>query len=225
MRERKKTDRQKERTKKAAIMKRQNYRYIIAIDPDCEMSGVATVDTTNGEIKVRKMTFPEVIKYLKDMQVWKEDPLSTDDYSFKVVLEAGWLNQGNWHLGHGKYMTANRAAAIGRSVGLNHQTGILMKEMCEDMMIPSELQMPYRKTWQGKDGKITQGEIESLTGHPKLPRMNQDQRDALLIAWVHSGLPMKTVTTKKTDNTRKTIPKETQKTTRMTLEDFRKTFK
>lgn len=206
-------------------MKRQKYRYIVAIDPDCEMSGVATVDATNGEIKVYKMTFPEVIRYIRDKMHRAEDPTITDDHSFKVVIEAGWLNQGNWHLGKDKYMSASRAAAIGRSVGMNHQTGILLEQVCRDMMVTVDLQIPYRKTWQGKDGKITQGEIESLTGHPKLPRMNQDQRDALLIAWVHSGLPMKTVTTKKTDNTRKTTRKDIQKTTRMTLEDFRKTFK
>ena len=206
-------------------MKRQNYRYIVAIDPDCEMSGVATVDTTSGDVFVYKMTFPQVIRYIRDEMHREEDPTITDDHSFKVVIEAGWLNQGNWHLGLNKYMSASKAAAIGRSVGLNHQTGILLEEMCKNMMIPTELQRPYKKTWQGKDGKITQKEIEQLTGHPKLPRMNQDQRDALLIAWVHSGLPMKTVTTKKTDNTRKTARKDTQKTTRMTLEDFRKTFK
>lgn len=198
------------------------YEEIIAIDPDSEKSGVATVDTRNGEVKVYKMTFPELINFIRAK--WR-DAAKPEGKTFNVVIEAGWLNRGNWHLGLNKYMSANRAAAIGRSVGLNHQTGILLSQMCEDMMIPTELQMPYRKTWQGKDGKITQGEIESLTGHPKLPRMNQDQRDALLIAWVHSGLPMKTVTTKKTDNTRKTIPKDTRKTTRMTLEDLRKTFK
>lgn len=205
-------------------MKRQNYRYIVAIDPDCEMSGVATVDTTSGDVFVYKMTFPQVIRYIRDKIHRAEDPTITDDHSFKVVIEAGWLNQGNWHLGLNKYMSANKAAAIGRSVGLNHQTGILLSQMCEDMMVTVDLQIPYRKTWQGKDGKITQGEIESLTGHPKLPRMNQDQRDALLIAWVHSGLPMKIVTTKKTD-ARETTRKDTRKTTRMTLEDFRKTFK
>lgn len=205
-------------------MKRQNYRYIVAIDPDCDKSGVAYVDTTNGKVLVSKLTFPEIIRFIKHMNEYKEDPYLSN-HDFKVVIEAGWLNQGNWHLGKDKYMSASRAAAIGRKVGLNHQTGILLSQMCEDMMIPTELQIPYRKTWQGKDGKITQEEIEQITGHPKLPRMNQDQRDALLIAWVHSGLPMKTVTAKKTDNTRKTARKDIQKTTRMTLEDFRMTFK
>lgn len=198
------------------------YEEIMAIDPDSEKSGVATVDTRNGEVKVYKMTFPELINFIRTK--WR-DAAKPEGKTFNVVIEAGWLNQGNWHLGLNKYMSANKAAAIGRSVGLNHQTGILLSQMCEDMMIPTELQIPYRKTWQGKDGKITQEEIEQITGHPKLPRMNQDQRDALLIAWVHSGLPMKTVTAKKTDNTRKTARKDIQKTTRMTLEDFRMTFK
>lgn len=191
------------------------YEEIIAIDPDIEKSGVATVDTRNGEVMVYKMTFPELINFIRAKWRYAAKP---EGKTFNVVIEAGWLNQGNWHLGLNKYMSANRAAAIGRRVGLNHQTGILLEQVCRDMMIPTELQMPYRKTWQGKDGKITQWEIEQLTGHPKLPRMNQDQRDALLIAWVHSGLPMK-------PTTRKTARKDTRKTTRMTLEDFRKTFK
>lgn len=202
-------------------MKRQNYRYIIAIDPDARESGVVFLDVRSRTFSAHKMMFADLMKflYLQTLNSIEEKKETT-----KVVIEAGWLNESNWHI-TGKYMSARKAAAIGRSVGMNHQTGMLIEQMSKDYFkLPTELQKPLKKCWKGKDGKITQEEMAEVTGKEKLPRMNQDQRDALLIAWVHSGLPMKTVTTKKT-NARKTTPKDTRKTTRMTLEDFRKTFK
>ena len=173
------------------------YQEIIAIDPDCELSGVACVDTRNGEIEVFKKSFGEVLDYLKEKL---QEAGTPQGKLFKVVIEAGWLIEGNWHVKVNKYMTPNKAAAMGRSVGRNHQTGILMHELCKRYMIPVELQPPPKKCWEGKDGKITQREIEQVTEHPKLPRMNQDQRDALLIAWVHSQLPMKAVTVQAKNN-------------------------
>lgn len=48
------------------------------------------------------------------------------------------------------------------------------------------------KECNGKDGKITQDEIAYfISSDGKLPRMNQDQRDALLLAWVCAGYPVK----------------------------------
>ena len=160
---------------------------IIAIDPDATQSGVAEVNTKTGEIAVYKFGMAELLQYLK---------LKANDYNIigretKVIIEAGWLNESNWHI-TGKYMSAKKAAAIGRSVGMNHQTGMLIEQISKDFMgLPTELQKPLKKCWKGKDGKITQEEILEVTGKEKLPRMNQDQRDALLIAWVHAGLPMK----------------------------------
>lgn len=157
-----------------------NYKTIIAIDPDATQSGVAEVKTETGELKVYKLGIAELIRYLHKK-----------DVHTKIIIEAGWMNESNWHVLN-RYMTARKAAAIGRSVGMNHQTGMMIEQICKDYFgLPTELQRPFKKCWKGKDGKITQEEMQTITGHPKLPRMNQDQRDALLIAWVHAGLPMK----------------------------------
>ena len=163
------------------------YKKIIAIDPDAAQSGVAEVNTETGELKVYKLSIAEMMFYLGGVAAINE---KTDNET-KVVIEAGWLNESNWHVLN-RYMTARKAAAIGRSVGMNHQTGMIIEQICKDYLgLPTELQRPLKKCWKGKDGKITQEEMQQLTEHPKLPRMNQDQRDALLIAWVHAGLPMR----------------------------------
>lgn len=170
--------------KKERTMK---YDRIIAIDPDARDSGVAQVDIQTKGIATFKMTFAEVISYLTEIR-----KLAVKErWGYKVVIEAGWLNESNWHI-TGKYMSARKAAAIGRSVGMNHQTGVLLYETCKQYLgCDTELQKPLKKYWKGKDGKITQEEITEVTGKEKLPRMNQDQRDALLIAWVHAGLPIR----------------------------------
>ena len=163
------------------------YKKIIAIDPDAAQSGVAEVKTETGELKVYKLSIAEIMFYLGGVAAVND---KTDNET-KVVIEAGWLNESNWHVLN-RYMTARKAAAIGRSVGMNHQTGVLLYETCKQYLgCDTELQKPLRKCWKGKDGKITQEEMQQLTEHPKLSRMNQDQRDALLIAWVHAGLPMR----------------------------------
>lgn len=165
-----------------------NYDRIIAIDPDARESGVVFLDVRTRTFSAHKMTFVQLMDFLYVQRIVnnKEGEKST-----KVVIEAGWLNESNWHI-TGKYMSARKAAAIGRSVGMNHQTGMLIEQMSKDYFkLPTELQKPLKKCWKGKDGKITQQEMQQLTEYPKLPRMNQDQRDALLIAWVHAGLPMK----------------------------------
>lgn len=161
-----------------------NYDRIIAIDPDARESGVAFLDVRSKTFSAHKMTFVQLMDFL-----YLKTIVQTAE--IKVVIEAGWLNESNWHL-KGKHMSARKAAAIGRSVGMNHQTGMLIEQMSKDYFkLPTELQKPLKKCWKGKDGKITQEEMMEVTGKEKLPRMNQDQRDALLIAWVHAGLPMK----------------------------------
>lgn len=160
------------------------YDRIIAIDPDARESGVVFLDVRSRTFNAYKMTFVQLMDYLYLQNIGQIAEI-------KVVIEAGWLNESNWHI-TGKYMSARKAAAIGRSVGMNHQTGMLIYEMSKDYFkLPTELQKPLKKCWKGKDGKITQEEMTEVTGKEKLPRMNQDQRDALLIAWVHAGLPIR----------------------------------
>lgn len=157
---------------------------VIGIDPDNVESGVAMVrtspDKTEHTVEVQKMSFPALCDWLRMVRADK-NYYST---SVVVVLEGGWLNASNWHA-LGKYMSAAKAAAIGRSVGMNHQTGILIGQMCVYLGITCKEVKPLRKIWKGPDGKITQEEITRVLKMGMLPRMNQDTRDALLLAWTY----------------------------------------
>lgn len=172
-------------------------KFYIGIDPDNQESGVAKVNRLTKEIVVSKFSFPLLVSYLGCIDF-------EERHLYQIVIEGGWLNKSNWHT-LGKYISTQKAAAIGRSAGMNHQTGILIKEMCESMKLQVQVVKPLKKCWRGKDGKITQDEAEYFMG--KLPRMNQDERDAALLAWVHAGLTvkMKPDTEKKKSILQKTI--------------------
>lgn len=49
--------------------------------------------------------------------------------------------------------------------------------------------LPLFKCWKGKDRKITDEEIKCFM--PIKGRTNQESRDAALLAWVFSGLPIR----------------------------------
>lgn len=153
---------------------------VIAIDPDCEKSGVGVVYRETRQVMTYKYTFWQVQGFLRMTRAAKQD--------FEVVIEGGWLNKSNWHATARK--GAQVAAEIGRRTGMNHQTGILLAEMCEATDVPYTVVKPLRKCWRGRDGKITQAELVRVTGQT-LPRMSQDQRDAVLLAWVYAGLAVR----------------------------------
>lgn len=157
------------------------YDFVIGIDPDCEKNGVAILCPAVRLLNCETLTFAETIIYL---QFFKRN-MEEKSRSFIVVIEAGWLNRSNWHT-HGN---AKLAAAIGRSTGMNHQTGILLAQMCDYYKIPYKLQKPLKKCWKGKDGKITHAELKAFTGIEG--RTNQEERDAALISWCEAGLPIK----------------------------------
>lgn len=151
------------------------YDFVIGIDPDSEKNGVAIVSPATRELNTECLTFAETIAALRKYK-YRSNVLN-----FIVVIEAGWLNRSNWHT-HGN---AKLAAAIGRSTGMNHQTGILLAQMCDYYKIPYKLQKPLKKCWKGKDGKITHAELTKqlqLRGYTDIPkRTNQEQRDAVLL--------------------------------------------
>lgn len=156
---------------------------IIGIDPDCKKSGVAVLFKNKKLFyTVGTRTFSEMMTLL---DVFKDIA--------KVVIEGGWLNESNWHV-KGHKLTASMAAAMGRSVGMNHQTGILLAEMCAAKEIPCEVIKPLAKGWSGPDRKITAEELEYFTGWSK--HTNQDARDAALLAWSYANLPIKVKTWK-----------------------------
>lgn len=163
----------------------------IGIDPDAEKSGVGVVKRATREVDVKQLAFASLVAFIR-LQYHRAE---VQGKTIMVIVEGGWLIHGNWHIPF-KCSTA-KAAAIGRSVGMNHQTGLLLVEILKAEGIPVQVQRPLRKMWQGADGKITSAELAEITGKDKLPRCNQEGRDALLIAWVASGLPVRVRPTKR----------------------------
>ena len=157
----------------------------IGIDPDAEKSGVGVVKRATREVDVKQLAFASLVAYIR-LQYHRAE---VQGKTIMVIVEGGWLYHGNWHIPF-RCSTA-KAAAIGRSVGMNHQTGLLLVEILKAEGIPVQVQRPLRKMWQGADGKITSAELAEITGKDKLPRCNQEGRDALLIAWGASGLPVR----------------------------------
>lgn len=157
------------------------YDNIIAIDPDVSRSGVAFLKPATGLLEVSNLTFPQVIDYLQQAN-WNKGA-----ETLIVLIEASWLIQGNWHLS--SWERRQRAASKGYDVGRNHETGRKIVEMCRHLGVEVLEHAPLRKCWRGKDGKITHEELASFTGITG--RTNQDARDAALLAWVFSGLPIR----------------------------------
>jgi hypothetical protein len=158
------------------------YDTIVAIDPDVDKSGVAELNPLHRLLEVTSLSFPQLIDYLQTRQKLSD----TAKTSLLVVVEAGWLNSiSNFHTTAGR-----KGQRIAKNVGANHQVGKMIVEMCEYYAIPVVIAKPLKKTWKGKDGKITQEEIALFTGITG--RTNQEGRDAALLAWVYAGLPIRT---------------------------------
>lgn len=169
------------------------YDYVIGIDPDVEVNGVAFVDKRG--VCYDTMTFAETEEYLKR---WR-DYARNDGGRLMVFIEAGWLNKSNWHVS--RNMPSHYSAAIGVKVGQNQGVGKCLLNVCEYHDIPCQAVEPLSKTikvngvrynrWRGKDGKITAEELSRVLEYNNLPpikrRTNQDQRDAILIALCGAG--------------------------------------
>lgn len=158
------------------------YTTIIAIDPDTEKSGVATLDLSRMEVHAEAMPFPVLLDMLRDVSQWSVPT--------RVIVEGGWLvSKSNYHYARGK-----GGERIAKNVGANHETGRKIVEMLAHWGIEHEVIHPLKKCWKGRDGKITLAELNSLLrgmGIKEMGRCNQDVRDAVLIALTYSGLPMR----------------------------------
>ena len=77
----------------------------------------------------------------------------------------------------------------GNHTGRNHEVGRKIVEMCRHYGIEVVEQPPLRKIWKGKDGKITNEELQHLA--IITDKTNQETRDAALIAWEYAGLPIR----------------------------------
>lgn len=158
------------------------YDIIIAIDPDVEQSGVARLDVTQRKSWADTLPFPMLIEYIR--QVYKTNL----GKSVAVVVEASWHKTHNWHLN--RRDTLGIAARKGYDEGRNHEAGRKIIEMLNYYGIEVIEKEPLRKIWKGPDGKITHTEITAITGWEK-KRSNQEERDAMLLAWDRSGLPIR----------------------------------
>jgi hypothetical protein len=158
---------------------------IIAIDPDVKLNGYAELHTDTRIMHVKGLSFPVLMDILRDVPATLKD--GGGFANVIVYVEAGYLNRPHWHL---KDKDSKRVvSAKGNAVGRNHEVARLIVQMAKHYGCNVEEVYPLKKCWKGKDGKITQEEIEQITGMKG--RTNQEMRDAALIAWVKSGLPMR----------------------------------
>lgn len=149
----------------------------IGIDPDVDGSGYAVL-LPDGGIWCGNLTIAGI---LNDAEIRHGRTV--------YVLEAAWLTgKVNWHFSGGENRRVS--SAMGYSIGRNHQAGMDIAALLRHMGHEVREVRPLKKLWRGKDGKITHEEICRLTGWTA-PRSNQEQRDALLLAWVESGRSMR----------------------------------
>lgn len=154
---------------------------IIGIDPDVDKSGVACIDVAEGTVWTDALPLPMLLDSVGDMA---GEPGRTA----VVVIEASWSLSHNWH---GRMNDTRRVAGRkGYDVGRNHQTGIAIAELLRHRGIKVVERPPLLKVWRGRDGKITHEEMTQLCGWDR-KRSNQEERDALLLAWDFSEKIMK----------------------------------
>ena len=125
----------------------------IGIDPDLKNPGFALLD---GALTVKELEITELIEILSN----------TDLTEYKIRIEAGWLNLGNWHIKKAKTMA--EAAEIGRRTGENHAAGKIIAMVCKGYCENVELVRPTTK-------KLTREQFKQVTG---LNVPSQDARDA-----------------------------------------------
>lgn len=167
-------------------------RIFVGIDPDVDGSGVAVlkVDRRVGfsrqpDVEIVDITnsdLPDMIALFSKIKANNAADNTT------IVVEAGWKNHSNWHLP--KKAGSHMAAEIGRRTGRNHQIAMDIAVIAQSIGLHVIERLPLVKSWKGKDGKITHDELAYITGM-KQKRTNQEQRDALLLAWCESGLPIR----------------------------------
>lgn len=166
------------------IPKQDDWKLLLAIDPDVEKNGVALLDRQERKVTGYSLTFPQLVVKLLEIK----DGNAQGKPACHVLVEAGYLNKSNWHL---NYRDSKRvAAAKGNAAGRNHEVARKIIELCEYWKIPVHEIKPLKKCWQGRDGKITHDELAVFCRMDNRTT-NQDIRDAMLMAWVYAGFPVR----------------------------------
>lgn len=70
--------------------------FYIGIDPDVDRNGVAFLDIESRMLDIQCLPFPQTLEYLQQAR----DYAAENHTPYKVIIEAGWMNKGNWHLNH-----------------------------------------------------------------------------------------------------------------------------
>ena len=161
---------------------------IIGIDPDTDKSGIAALETATRKVVAISNTFPELLDYLQYM---RQKELSCG-IRIAVVVEASWKISTNWHTKRGDSVRV--VAQKGKDTGRCHEVGRKIVECARHYGLTVIEQMPLKKIWKGKDGKITDEEIKAFI--PLQGRTNQEQRDAALLAWNEAGFPIRIIKTR-----------------------------
>lgn len=163
--------------------------YIIGIDPDTDKSGIAQVRVAGREVELFSASFPELLDYLQRMRQ-KE---LTEGVKVMVVVEASWRISTNWHTKRAE--SVRTAARKGKDAGRCHEVGRKIVECARYYGLEVVEQLPLKKIWKGRDGKITDEEIKVFI--PIKGRTNQETRDAALLAWNEAGFPIRIITNKR----------------------------
>lgn len=158
--------------------------YIIGIDPDTDKSGVAQLK--GFEMETFSLSFPVLIDYLQRMRQ-KE---IMEGVKVRVVVEASWKISTNWHTKRGESVRVSASKGIDQ--GRCAEVGRKIVECARYYGLEVKEQLPLKKIWKGKDGKITHEEISSFIRMGA--RSNQETRDAALLAWNEAGFPIRIIT-------------------------------
>lgn len=145
------------------MINNKTYNIYIGIDPDSVKSGVCLCKGTDIQY-LDELSFFDLIDYIKTIS----DGLK----NLTVVIESGWLKKGIWHndLGNNKI-----GKEIAKKVGRNHQTGVLIKEYCEQKNIKYILKTPNNKK------KFTITNFRTMTKYKG--RLTQDMVDAAIMVY------------------------------------------
>lgn len=161
-------------------------RWIIGIDPDTVKSGVVMLDTEKKVfLSIDSLEFSEIVelftKTLPEYGYTREE--------LKVVVEDSWSDGSHIFRTQEGYGT-KKNTRLAYDVGRCHQVGQMIIQLGKAFGLNIEGKKALRKTWSGKDHKITQEEIAYFI--PCWPtRANQEERDAALLAWDEARLPVK----------------------------------
>ena len=156
---------------------------IIGIDPDVNKSGVAVISGKGEEVTAMSLSFPQLLEYLQTERTRS----MAENTRVVVVVEASWKISTNWHV-HQRD-SKGTIARKGKDAGRCHEVGRKIVECAQYYGLEVVEQLPLKKVWKGKDGKITHDEVKAFM--PIAGRTNQEGRDAALLAWYYAGLPIR----------------------------------